>query len=122
MRGNDVLVLVEDGALTELLLDALADAGYRGEVAAGPAEAETALGRTAFHAAIVDLDTRARQGAELVRLVRRTAPSTVVIALLPCGGLPEAQSVPPYHVAIEKPARLGALISALAMSHSFKRP
>jgi DNA-binding NtrC family response regulator len=118
--GNNVLVLVEDAALTELLLDALADAGHRAQVAAGPREVEAALGRVPFHAAIIDLDTRARNGPELVRIVRRVAPSTVVIALLPCGGLPLTQAPPPYHLAIEKPARLGALLSALAMSHTVK--
>jgi DNA-binding NtrC family response regulator len=120
--AHDVLVLVEDNALTDLLLDALGRAGHRGQVAAtGPREAEAALGRAAFHAAIVDLDTRARNGAELVRIVRRRSPSTVVIALLPCGGLPRAQTPPPYHLGMEKPARLGTLLAALAMSHSLKR-
>jgi CheY-like chemotaxis protein len=120
--ARNVLVLVEDDALTDLLLDALARAGHRGQLAAnGPREAEAALKRSAFHAAIIDVDARARNGAELVRIVRRVSPSTVVIALLPSGGLPRGQPPPPYHLGVEKPARLGTLLSALALSHSFKR-
>jgi CheY-like chemotaxis protein len=120
--AHNVLLLVEDDALIDLLLDALARAGHRGHVAAtGPRQVEAALGCAAFHAAIIDLDTRARNGGELVRIVRRRSPSTVVIALLPCGGLPRTQAPPPYHLAMEKPARLGTLLATLSMSHSLKR-
>jgi DNA-binding NtrC family response regulator len=111
--ARQVLLVVEDAQLAELLRDALADAGHACEVAAS-AELRTALRERRFDAAIVDLDSRARDGAELVGLLRAEAPHTTVIALLPCGGLLPAQPRIAYHLAIEKPARLQTLLAALA--------
>ena len=116
-----VLVVVEDGALAELLLDALMDAGHAGELLAEGADLRAAIGVGQFDAVIIDLDTRARTGPELVALVREAAPRTTVIALLPCGGLPSNHPRLAYHLAVEKPARLGALLSALAAAPAHPR-
>jgi DNA-binding NtrC family response regulator len=112
-----VLILVEDPQLADLLLDALTDAGHTGELATAESLPALLLEQR-FDAAIVDLDTRARDGATIVELLRRASPETTVVALLPCGGLPQAV---PYHLSLEKPARLGAVLSALAVSHSISR-
>ncbi len=112
-----VLVVVDDATLAELLIEALADAGHSAAVVDGLAEARAALERRTFDAAIVDLDTRARDGAEVVSFIRQRSPATTVIALLPCGGMPPAPRVA-YHVATEKPARLKALLSAIRVSRT----
>ncbi len=113
-----VLVIVEDPALGELLLEALEDAGHSGEVTNGdPAEiSEIAAVRSNFDAAIVDLDTRARSGATIVGILRALCPSMTVIALLPCGGLSVKDRSIPFHVSVEKPARLRSLLVALTLS------
>jgi len=113
-----VLLVVEDGALAELLVEALDDAGHTAVVADGIATARAALDRQPFDAAIVDLDTRARDGGEVVGFIRERSPATTVIALLPCGGLPQAARAVGYHLATEKPARLHALLSAIRASHA----
>lgn len=108
-----VLVVVEDAALGELLLDALADAGHAAVLAFGLAELCATVEESDFGAAIVDLDIRARNGAELLAALHTKSPRTAVIALIPCGGLPAALARP-LHAALEKPARLRALLAALA--------
>jgi two-component system, NtrC family, nitrogen regulation response regulator GlnG len=121
-RPRRVLLVVEDATLAELLVEALEDAGHAAAAADGLATVRAALDRATFDAAIVDLDTRAREGAEVVRLVRERAPATTVIALLPCGGLPQAGRAVGYHVATEKPARLRALLAAIRGSPGNESP
>jgi DNA-binding NtrC family response regulator len=108
-----VLVIVEDPGLADLLRELLGDSGHDVYLIDGEAELRAALARVPYHAAIVDLDTRARTGAGLIAVLREHAPHTPVIALLPCGGLPPEPGAA-YHLAIEKPARLQALLTALA--------
>jgi DNA-binding response OmpR family regulator len=105
MDSRHVLVVVEDPQLGELLLDALTGAGHTGVLAESPVLTER------FDVAIVDLDTRARDGAAHVERLRRHAPATAIVALLPCGGLPHPAAG--YHLALEKPMRLGALLAAV---------
>ncbi len=112
-----VLLVVDDATLAELLLEALVDAGHTAAVVQGVAETRAALERRRFDAAIVDLDTRARDGAEVVAFIRERSPATTVIALLPCGGMPAATRVA-YHMATEKPARLQALLSAIRVARA----
>ncbi len=73
--------------LPMLILDSLREAGHQGELADDRVKVDRALASKAFDAAIVDLDTRARNGVDLIQAIRARAPSTTVIALLPCGGL-----------------------------------
>jgi DNA-binding response OmpR family regulator len=108
-----VLVIADDSALIELLVDALAQAGH--QVLAAEAEEAIleafALGRV--DAAIVDLDDHRREGAAWARLVRRISPGSRLVALLPCGGAFPAGAAAPCDAALEKPARLGAVLAAL---------
>ena len=113
-----VLVVVEDRALSDVIAEALAEAGHIVEQADDAAAAESAVTALRFDAAIVDLDTRARQGASLVAHFRATQPQLTVIALLPCGGLPASAQPPVYHLALEKPARIAALLSAVDAAHA----
>jgi DNA-binding NtrC family response regulator len=117
MDSRRVLVVIEDRALSDLLAEALVDAGHGAVQADDLAAALEALATQPFDAAIVDLDTRARQGAHLIARLRADQPATTVIALLPCGGLPGAGEPPGYHLAIEKPARLAAILSAVNVAH-----
>jgi ActR/RegA family two-component response regulator len=98
-----VLLIVEDAGLSELLAEALRDAGHT------PVLDEDSR---AVDAAIVDLDTRARNGAAVIAELRERMPDATLIALLPCGGLPTGIPVG-AHRAIEKPARLQAVLSAV---------
>ncbi|HZS37488.1 MAG TPA: response regulator [Polyangia bacterium] len=117
-----VLLVVDDPTLAELLVEALEDAGHAPVVTDGLTTARAAFDRQPFDAAIVDLDTRARNGAEVVSFIREHSPATTVIALLPCGGMPGATRAIAYHMATEKPARLEALLSAIRVSHDVETP
>ncbi|MDB4964986.1 MAG: hypothetical protein JWN44_675 [Myxococcales bacterium] len=108
-----VLLVIEDGALSELLAEVLAEAGHTALLADGESALATALGGASYDVAIVDLDTRARDGLQLLEYVRRSAPATTLVALLPCGGLPASSAAPAYHLAIEKPAKLVAVLRAV---------
>ena len=112
-----VLVAVEDPSFGEMLLDALAEAGHLAELAVDEAGLRAALARPSFDVALVDLDNRGRNGAQLVALVRERSPSTTVVALLPCGGLPPNHPEVQFDASVEKPGRLLALLSALAAAH-----
>jgi DNA-binding NtrC family response regulator len=116
--GRTVLVVIEDRALSDVLAEALVEAGHDIAQVDDAAAAERAVALRRFDAAIVDLDTRARQGAGLVAHLAATQPQLTVIALLPCGGLPASARPPLYHFALEKPARIAALLSAVNIAHA----
>jgi DNA-binding NtrC family response regulator len=118
---RDVLLVIEDGALSELLYEALVGAGHRATPVEEAAAAAAALAAQPFDAAIVDLDTRARDGLKLIAHLRAEHPRVTIIALLPCGGLRGAPEELGYHLAIEKPARLSAVLSALNVAHAALR-
>jgi DNA-binding response OmpR family regulator len=119
--GRRVLVVVDDPAMAELLAEALGEAGHQVETVDGLLAARSAVDRAAFDAALVDLDTRARNGAEIVALIRCQAPAATVIAFTPCGGL-RPNDEAHYHLALEKPARLRAVLAAVAASHKVVPP
>jgi DNA-binding response OmpR family regulator len=108
-----VLLVVEDAALAELLAEALCDAGHTAALADHFDTLPSAMGQGAFEVAIVDLDTRGRRGKALIQDIRRAAPATTVIALLPCGGLEVGGEAVAFDVGVEKPARLGAILAAV---------
>lgn len=113
--GRNVLLVIEDGALSDVLCEALTDAGHVATQVDGAAAAQGALAVQPFDAAIVDLDTRARDGVHLIAHLRAERPALTILALLPCGGLPAVAGPPPaYHFALEKPARLAAVLKLLA--------
>lgn len=110
-----VLVLVEDPTLGELLFDALDGAGHRAEV--HDLTSELALPDCSrFDAIVVDLDTRAQQGGRLLREIRRVTPQPRLVALLRCGALAveHGDALSACDVGLPKPARLGAILAALA--------
>jgi DNA-binding NtrC family response regulator len=115
-----VLVVVEDPHLAELIVDNLQSAGHDPVKVEGAEGTRSVLVNASFDAAIIDLDTRARDGAQLVNVIRACSPFTRLIALLPCGGLaPNAKPVA-VDLTIEKPARLATLLSALATSQALR--
>ena len=117
MPAQRVLVLVEDVTFGEVLCDALRAAGHDPFLIFD----DTSDGRTlaalplpAFDAALVDLDTRAhRRGDCWVALVRRHASTVRVVALLPCGGPLPGPHRCHFDAALEKPARIDAVLGAL---------
>jgi DNA-binding response OmpR family regulator len=116
-----VLLVIEDRALSDVLAEALVDAGHVATQVEDAASAQRALEEQRFDAAIVDLDTRARDGGSLIAHLRTEQPALTVIALLPCGGLSPSVRQPLYHLAIEKPARLAAVLSAVNVAHAVMR-
>ena len=116
-----VLLVIEDRALSEVLAEALAEAGHVTTQVEDAAAAQSAIEAQRFDAAIVDLDTRARDGGNLIAHLRTEQPALTVIALLPCGGLAPSARQPLYHLAIEKPARLAAVLSAVNVAHAVMR-
>jgi DNA-binding NtrC family response regulator len=113
-----VLLVVEERALSDLLAEALVEAGHAVTQVDDAAGAQSAVAGQRFDAAIVDLDTRARESARLIAHLRARHPELTVIALLPCGGLAASMRPPLYHLAIEKPARLSAVLSAVNVAHA----
>ena len=113
-----VLVVVDDPAFADVIREALADAGHAVDVAEDEAALRGALGRARFDAAIVDLDTRPRNGVRLLLQIRAASPATTLIALLPCGGLAPGAGGVPYHLALEKPPRLSALLRAVSVARA----
>ena len=113
-----MLLIIEDRALSDVLAEALVEAGHGTTQVDDAAAAQGALATERFDAAIVDLDTRARDGVSVIAHLRTTNPALTVIALLPCGGLPASSQQPLYHLAIEKPARLAAVLSAVNVAHA----
>jgi DNA-binding NtrC family response regulator len=118
---RNVLLVIEDRALSDVLSEALVEAGHIATQVEDSIAAHGALAAQPFDAAIVDLDTRARQGERLIARLRAEQPALTVIALLPCGGLRTGTGQPAYHLAIEKPARLSAVLSAVSVAHAFIR-
>jgi len=110
------LVVVDDPGLGELLVETITEAGHFVRLAETAAQVVAALAEARFDAAVVDLDRRARDGDQLVALVRSLAPATTVIALLPCGARAGDLRSVSFHLSLEKPARLQALLTALAAS------
>lgn len=113
-----VLLVIEDRALSDVLADALVDGGHTVVQADDTTVAARLLDEQLFDAAIVDVDTRARDGEHLLARLRAKHPATTAIALLPCGGLGDGAGPPPYHFAIEKPARLAAVLTAVCAAHA----
>ncbi|HEY2749471.1 MAG TPA: response regulator [Polyangia bacterium] len=113
-----VLLVIEDRTLSDLLSEALVDAGHTVTQVEDASAAEHVLDGRRFDSAIVDLDTRARDGARLIALLRTRQPTLTVIALLPCGGLPDSAVGPGYDLALEKPARLAAILSAVSVARA----
>jgi DNA-binding NtrC family response regulator len=113
-----VLLVIEDRALSDVLAEALVEAGHSAVQVEDVPSAQQAVEQQRFDAVIVDLDTRARDGGSLIVDLRAHHPELTIIALLPCGGLPPSQRQPLYHLAIEKPARLSAVLSAVNVAHA----
>ena len=116
-----VLLVIEDCGLSDVLAEALVGAGHVAVQVEDAREAANAVAAQPFDAAIVDLDTRARDGVHLIARLRVEHPALTVIALLPCGGLPGRTPPPQYHLALEKPARLAAILSAVNVAHAAAR-
>ncbi len=116
--SRSVLIVVDEPALGDLLAETLEEAGHRAVIADSADGVTVAVAAARFDAAIVDLDRRARDGDELTALVRSLSPATTVIALLPCGARPGDLRDASFHLSLEKPARLQALLTALAASGS----
>ena len=107
-----VLVVVEDESLAELLDELLREAGHD-SARLDDAELPSLPAPTA-DVILVDLDRHARDGAALLARLRRAAPASPIIALLPCGGLPSSGAgAVDCDVALEKPARLSAVLTAI---------
>jgi CheY-like chemotaxis protein len=113
-----VLLVVEDRALSDVVCEALVDAGHVVTQVEDALAARAAVVAQRFDSAIVDVDTRARDGLALIARLRTEAPAMTLIALLPCGGLSGHARPPLYHVALEKPARLSAILSAVNVAHA----
>lgn len=116
-----VLLVIEDASLSDVLAEALVDAGHQAVQVEAVSAAEAVLREQPFDALIVDLDTRARDGLAFLSRLRTTRPALTVIALLPCGGLMPPVPQPAYHLAIEKPAKLAAVLSAVRVAHGVSR-
>lgn len=113
-------LLVEDDALAELLAELLAEAGQpserlhdAAELSSSPSSPSSLPSLPSGSVILVDLDRDARDGATLVAALRQRSPASAIVALLPCGGLPPGAGPVDYDLAVEKPARLSAVLQAI---------
>jgi DNA-binding NtrC family response regulator len=113
-----VLLVVEDASLSDVLGEALVEAGHSVAQIEDAATAPSVLAEQPFDTVLVDLDTRTRDGDALIARLRAEHPAVTIIALLPCGGSPPGARTALYHVGIEKPARLNAVLSAVHLAHA----
>ncbi|HZS36755.1 MAG TPA: hypothetical protein VFF06_08015 [Polyangia bacterium] len=111
-----VLVVVEEPSLLMLLAEALADAGHALAIADDPAGLRLAIEQGAFDVVVVDLETRRRDAARLASAIREVDPGTKVVVLLPSTGLPANAKPLRFHLAVERPARLTAVLTAVALA------
>ena len=109
-----VRVVVEDAGLAELLADALDDAGHASVVAEDLTALELAVATDRFDSAILDLDARSLDGADIARRLHERLPALELIVLLPCGGVAPPVAEVPHQLALAKPARLQALLMQIA--------
>ncbi len=108
-----VLLVVEDASLAELLAEAILEAGHIVQLALPGEVLDGGTRCDLFQAAIVDLDTWDRQGMRVIEHLRHHAPTMTVIALLPCGARASDFVGAHYHLSLEKPARMHAVLSAV---------
>jgi DNA-binding response OmpR family regulator len=120
-RSRWILVVVDDVSLGELLAETLLEAGHIAQIARPDELLDGETDGATYEIAIIDLNLRMHLGAQLISKVRREAPDTAVIALLPCGATAEEFNGMHYHLAIEMPARLRTLLAAVDAAHCERR-
>lgn len=111
--SRHVLLLVEDDAMADLLVDALLEAGHQVQLGTPLELVRGEIDCDSFHVAIVDLDSWERHGSIAIARLREAAAQITIIALLPCGGLGSDFAGVRYDLALEKPARIHALLAAV---------
>lgn len=111
-----VLLIVEDAPLAELLAEALFEAGHVAQMATISEIVDGEEASQIFDAALVDLDSWDRRGAPAIAELRRRDPTTLIVALLPCGSVASEFAGVQYHLALEKPARIQSVLVAIQTS------
>lgn len=79
--GYRLLVVDDDPAQRDALLDTLSDEGYEVEVCDSPATALERARATTFHLVLTDLQMPEMDGIELTRLLQNAVPDVVVVLM-----------------------------------------
>jgi signal transduction histidine kinase/ActR/RegA family two-component response regulator len=110
-----ILVVDDDGANRQLLLDYLRQEGHRALAAEDGRDGEEKLREGHFDLVITDRSMPGRSGDQLALTVRRESPLTPVIMLTGFGGLMQAagERPPGVDVLMSKPTHLGELRAAI---------
>lgn len=107
-----VVVVADDPALTELLVEAIVERGHVAHAVSDAAHVAGLLRVFACDAVVIDVDILRRERPSIVDTVRTLAPKARLIALLPCGGLPAMEWLD-SDFKLEKPHLLRQLVAAL---------
>lgn len=109
LQPRRILLCMEDDGLGDLLDETLSEAGHLTSRIRDDEELATAA---AFDSIVIDLDLRIHESRALLARLRLAFPASTIVALLPCGADPATPALG-WDVALEKPARLRALLAAV---------
>ena len=115
MSDERVLVVEDDAAMREMLVEELQAAGWQAHGAAGGAEALDWLSRSTCDAVVTDVMMPGMKGDELLRRVRALDPSIPVVVMTAFGNVESAvdsMRAGAYHY-VTKPFRIEALTGTL---------
>ena len=113
--SSRLLVVDDDPAQRDALLDTLSDEGYEVEVCASPAAALQRVVATKFHLVLTDLQMPDMDGIELTRLLQNAAPDVVVVLMTGRASVPSVVEAMRNGAidCIQKPFRAAALLPVI---------
>jgi signal transduction histidine kinase/DNA-binding response OmpR family regulator len=110
-----LLIVDDDDALVRMLCDAAAMRGYRVDCATSLAAAGTALERSAFDVALVDLVLGAESGFDVIRRVKDQTPDAEIVVMSASTSL--ASAIHSYELSafafVQKPFDLGQMFATI---------
>jgi len=113
-HGECILVVQGEATLRDIMRKILEAHGYRTLGASDGAEAVAVVrrGRQAIHLSIVDLEMAYMDGAEVVRILKKTSPDVPIIAI----GSPSGELISDLAGVLSKPFTTRALLQAISTS------
>ena len=121
--NSRLLVVDDDPAQREALLDTLSDEGYEVEVCASPAAALQRAAATPFDLVLTDLQMPEMDGIELTRLLQDAAPDVVVVLMSGKASVPSVVEAMRNGAidCIQKPFRAATLLPVIERALEVQR-
>ncbi|WP_172823119.1 sensor histidine kinase [Hydrogenophaga sp. RAC07] len=121
--GARLLVVDDDPAQRDALLDTLSDEGYEVEACDSPAVALQRASSTTFHLVLTDLQMPEMDGIELTRLLQNVAPDLVVVLMTGNASVPSVVEAMRNGAidCIQKPFRASTLLPVIERALEVQR-